>query len=54
VGSGVIGHGFEGWGGELGDEVFDFGGGEGVVYFEGGHVQALLGHCPEGFGGIDG
>jgi hypothetical protein len=33
----------------LGDEVRDFGGGEGVVDFESGHVQALLGHCPEGF-----
>jgi hypothetical protein len=33
----------------LGDEGFDFGRGEGVGDFEGGHVQACWGHCPEGF-----
>ena len=48
----VICHGFEGRGGELRDEVFDLRGGEGVVYLEGGHVEAFLGHCPEGCGGV--
>ena len=49
MGLGIVCHCFEDRGGELGDEVRDFGGGEGVVDFESGHVQALLGHCPKGF-----
>lgn len=48
VGFGVVCHGRE-EGLHLGDEGLDFGCGEGVGDFEGGHVQACWGHCPEGF-----